>query len=49
MPRPLIHLVAGSTGAGKTTYARKLCAEIGALHFSIDQWMATLNGLRITQ
>ncbi len=40
--RHLIHLICGSTGAGKTTYAKKLCAEISAVHFSIDQWMATL-------
>lgn len=42
MPQPLIHLICGSTGAGKTTYARELCARIGAVHFSIDQWMASL-------
>jgi predicted kinase len=38
----LVHLICGSTGAGKTTYARALCARIGAVHFSIDEWMATL-------
>jgi predicted kinase len=38
----LIHLICGSTGAGKTTYARELCARIGAVHFSIDEWMAAL-------
>ena len=38
----LVHLICGSTGAGKTTYARKLCARIGAVHFSIDEWMAAL-------
>ncbi len=42
MITPLIHLICGSTGAGKTTYARELSAEIGALHFSIDEWMAAL-------
>jgi predicted kinase len=39
---PLVHLICGSTGAGKTTYARKLSASIGAVHFSIDEWMAAL-------
>ena len=39
---PLIHLICGSTGAGKTTYAKALAAKLGAVHFSIDQWMATL-------
>ncbi|NJM50309.1 MAG: ATP-binding protein [Sphingomonadales bacterium] len=35
-------LVVGGTGAGKTTYARSLANEIGALRFSIDDWMTTL-------
>ena len=42
MPEPLIHLICGSTGAGKTTYARALSRRIGAVHFSIDEWMAAL-------
>lgn len=39
---PLIHLICGSTGAGKTTYAKALATKLGAVHFSIDQWMAAL-------
>ena len=35
-------LISGSTGAGKTTYSRKLAKEQGALVFSIDEWMRTL-------
>jgi predicted kinase len=35
-------LVAGATGAGKTTYARKLSDEWRALRFSIDEWMVPL-------
>lgn len=35
-------LVCGPTGAGKTTYARSLSKEIGAVRFSIDPWMQTL-------
>ena len=42
MPPGAIHFICGSTGAGKTTYALKLCAEIGAVRFSIDEWMAAL-------
>jgi len=38
----LIHLVCGSTGAGKTTYARALSERIGAVRFSIDEWMTAL-------
>ena len=39
---PLIHLVCGSTGAGKTTAALELAAGLPALHLSIDDWMTTL-------
>jgi predicted kinase len=42
MSPPLIHLVCGSTGAGKTTYARRLAEELGAVRFSIDEWMTAL-------
>ena len=40
----LIHLICGSTGAGKTTYARELATNIGGVVFSIDEWMVTLFG-----
>ncbi len=39
-----IILIVGSTGAGKTTYARKLADEMGGLRFSIDEWMMPLFG-----
>ncbi len=42
MTETLIHLICGSTGAGKTTYARRLAEELGAVRFSIDEWMADL-------
>jgi predicted kinase len=42
MTRYLIHLVCGSTGAGKTTYAKRLGEEVQAVLFSIDQWMTAL-------
>ena len=38
----MIHLVCGSTGAGKTTYAGKLSRQLGAMPLSIDDWMVTL-------
>ena len=38
----LIHLICGSTGAGKTTYAQRLTDELGAIRFSIDEWMTAL-------
>jgi predicted kinase len=40
--RHLIHLVCGSTGAGKTTYALDLAGRLGAVRFSIDEWMTSL-------
>jgi predicted kinase len=42
MRKHLIHLVCGSTGAGKTTYALGLSARLGAIRFSIDEWMTAL-------
>ena len=36
------HLIVGSTGAGKTTYALKLAEATGAIRFTIDEWMAGL-------
>ena len=36
------HIVAGSTGAGKSTFARELAARVGGVRFSIDEWMAAL-------
>jgi predicted kinase len=38
----LIHLICGSTGAGKTTYALQLSDRLEGIRFSIDEWMATL-------
>ncbi len=38
------HLIHGFLGAGKTTFARKLEAELGALRFSHDEWMVELFG-----
>jgi predicted kinase len=38
----VIHLVCGSTGAGKTTHAEALSKRIGGVRFSIDEWMTAL-------
>ena len=37
---PIAHLICGSTGAGKTTYALELARREGALRFTVDEWMA---------
>lgn len=44
MQHRLIHLICGSTGAGKTTYALGLTGRLGAVRFSIDEWMTALFG-----
>ena len=36
------HLVAGATGAGKTTAAREIAERVGGVRFSIDEWMTAL-------
>ena len=42
MAQHLVHLICGSTGAGKTTYALDLAERLGAVRFSIDEWMTAL-------
>jgi predicted kinase len=42
---PQVHLLAGLNGAGKTTYARRLEAELPAVRFTLDEWMLRLHGL----
>jgi predicted kinase len=36
------HILAGSTGAGKSTLARKLVERTGGVRFAIDEWMNAL-------
>jgi predicted kinase len=38
------HLIHGYLGAGKTTFARQLEADLPALRLSHDEWMAGLFG-----
>jgi predicted kinase len=37
-----VHIIVGSTGAGKSTYSASLSERAGALRFSIDEWMGKL-------
>lgn len=45
---PILYMLCGNTGAGKTTYAHKLAAEKGAIRFSIDPWMQAHYGADYT-
>ena len=36
------YLVAGATGAGKSTAAREIAERVGGVRFSIDEWMTAL-------
>jgi predicted kinase len=38
------HLIHGGVGAGKTTFAKQLETEPGALRFTHDEWMSALYG-----
>ena len=39
-----LHLLYGFTGAGQTTFARKLEHDIAAIRFTPDEWMTKLYG-----
>lgn len=39
-----VHLVVGSTGAGKSTYSKAWALEHRAMRFAIDEWMVGLFG-----
>ena len=36
------YLIAGATGAGKSTAAREIAERVGGVRFSIDEWMKAL-------
>lgn len=41
---PTAHIIIGFIGAGKTTFAKKIEAETGAVRFTKDEWMVRLFG-----
>ena len=38
----IIHMICGPVSAGKSTYAIQLAKELGAVRFSIDDWISNL-------
>jgi predicted kinase len=42
--KPLAHIIVGFIGAGKTTFARRLEQETGAVRFTKDEWMVRIFG-----
>jgi predicted kinase len=42
--KPVAHIIVGFIGSGKTTFARKLEKETGAIRFTKDEWMVRLFG-----
>jgi predicted kinase len=39
---PIVHLICGATGAGKTSYAMSLAVRVRGVRFTLDEWMALL-------
>ncbi len=46
MAQPTFHLLCGRIGSGKTTFAKKLARDIGAVRLAHDEWMARIYGSR---
>jgi predicted kinase len=42
--KPIAHIIIGFIGSGKTTFARKLEKETGAVRFTKDEWMVRVFG-----
>jgi len=46
--QPIAYVICGFIGSGKTTFARKLEKEIGAIRITKDEWMIKIFGNKIT-
>lgn len=46
--KPTAHIIIGFIGAGKTTFAKKLEKETGAIRFTKDEWMVRVFGNTLT-
>lgn len=47
--KPTAYLICGFIGAGKTTFARKLEQETGAVRITKDEWLVRIFGNAVTQ
>ena len=45
-PSPILHLICGLPGSGKTTLAKSIAASTGALIFSPDEWIKDIWGAK---
>ena len=45
--RPIAYIISGFIGAGKTTFARKLEKETGAIRITKDEWVIKNFGNKI--
>lgn len=46
--QPIAYVICGFIGSGKTTFARKLEKETGAIRITKDEWMIKIFGNKIT-
>ena len=46
--QPIAYIICGFIGSGKTTFARKLEKETGAIRITKDEWMIKIFGNKIT-
>ena len=46
--QPIAYVISGFIGAGKTTFARKLEKETGAVRITKDEWVIKIFGNKIT-
>ena len=46
--KPTAYIICGFIGAGKTTFARKLEKETGAIRITKDEWIVNIFGNKIT-
>jgi predicted kinase len=46
--QPIAYIICGFIGSGKTTFARKMEKETGAVRITKDEWLVNIFGSRVT-